>query len=320
MSPRRAGESPPGGGDGDLGGREDAVLTARGLTVEYGTGAASAVAVDAVDLDIARGERVALVGESGSGKSSLGLAIAGFQTAPTARVSAERVVFGGRTLDRSVRPSAIPHATPGMAMMFQDAMTSLDPVWRIGSQLVAVVRARGGVRRSDAAAEAAGWLRRVGLDDTERVLAARPYELSGGMRQRAMLAMTLAGRPSLLIADEPTSALDASLAREMMELLVASVAESGSALLVISHDIRLCQEFADRVLVMYRGRIVDGGPAADLDASVSHPYARGLLRCVPTLDSYRLEAMPTLADDLAARRPGQVTGPASVAPEPRRTA
>jgi peptide/nickel transport system ATP-binding protein len=270
------------------------VLAVAGLTVRYTTPDGERVtAVDDVDLSVEAGERVAVVGESGSGKSSTGLAVGGFLTHPSIEVTTRSFAFDGRAVERRT-DERMPRRTPGLSMVFQDAMTSLDPVWTVGSQLRAVLRADGGLGRREAAAAAAEWLVKVGLHDTRRVLSARPYELSGGMRQRAMLALALAGRPRLLIADEPTSALDASLSREVMELMVALTEETDAALLIISHDIELCREYANRMVVMYRGRIVDQGPSATIDQTATDPYAKALLTCVPTLEDRSLERLPTL--------------------------
>jgi ABC-type dipeptide/oligopeptide/nickel transport system ATPase component len=180
-------------------------------------------------------------------------------------------------------------------MMFQDAMTSLDPVWTIGSQMHSVLKANDHLSRKASKEKARNWLNRVGLRDTERVLKARPYELSGGMRQRAMLALALAGNPKLLIADEPTSALDASLSREAMDLLVELAEDFGTALLIISHDISLSQEYAERTVVMFEGKIVEQGISSSLAQTATHPYTVGLLQCIPTLESADLEELPTLA-------------------------
>jgi oligopeptide/dipeptide ABC transporter ATP-binding protein len=137
-------------------------------------------------------------------------------------------------------------------------------------------------------------LKKVGLHDTDRVMSSRPYELSGGMRQRAMIAIALSGNPKMLLADEPTSALDASLSRDAMKLLVELTDELGAGLMIVSHDIHLCQEFADRMLVMYGGRIVETGYAASLEFEAAHPYTRALLASVPTLESATLEELPTI--------------------------
>ena len=269
------------------------LLVVEGLSVRFHTSGGWLSAVDDVSFSVGRGERVALVGESGSGKTGTCLAVAGFLTQPNVEISARRVSFDGLDLSRRAR-SRLPRRVPGLAMIFQDASTSLDPVWTIGSQLREVIRATQGLNRRQVAARAVEWLHKVGLSDTERVLASRPYELSGGMRQRAMIALALSGTPRLLIADEPTSALDASLSREAMELLVQLTSEFDTGLLMVSHDIRLCQEFADRMLVMYGGRIVEEGAAADLEREASHPYTKALLRSVPTLESATLEELPTI--------------------------
>ncbi|MCF7548390.1 ABC transporter ATP-binding protein [Pseudonocardia sp. WMMC193] len=266
-----------------------ALLEVRGLSVRYGSHAA---AVRGASVSIAAGEQVALVGESGSGKTSLAMAVAGF-LGGGAVVEADALRFDGADLDRTVR-AGVPRRTPGMTVVFQDAMTSLDPVWTVGSQLVTVIRSARRCGRAEAVGAARDWLVRVGLTDTRRVLRSRPYELSGGMRQRAMLALALAGAPRLLIADEPTSALDASLSRTVMELLRDLTAASGTSLLVVSHDIGLCQEFSDRMLVMYRGEIVDEGRSRSLAETARHPYTHGLLRCVPDLEARHLDRLPTL--------------------------
>jgi peptide/nickel transport system ATP-binding protein len=183
-------------------------------------------------------------------------------------------------------------------MVFQDAMTSLDPVWTIAQQLKSVLSANGSRSRREIADRSHEWLRRVGLPEGDRILRSRPYELSGGMRQRVMLALALCGNPKLLIADEPTSALDASLSRDMMELLVELVRDLGTSLLIVSHDIQLCTEYSDRMLVMYGGRIVEEGPSSSLARDARHPYTMGLLRCVPTLESATLDELPTLSSFL----------------------
>ncbi len=274
------------------------VLTVSDLVVRYESDRSGPPAVDGVGFTIAAGERVALVGESGSGKTTLALAVAGLLTVPGVAISATQLEF----LDVAVRTvprGRLPRRTDGIAMVFQDAMVSLDPVWRIGSQLTATIRARHKVSRSEARGLSLEWLHKVGLDDGERILRARPYELSGGMRQRVMMAIALSGGPRLLIADEPTSALDASLSREVMDLLLTLTRDLGTALLIVSHDIDLCREYSDRTMVMYRGRIVDQGASDTLPATAVDPYTRGLLQCVPRLDRFDLDELPTL-DTIAA--------------------
>ncbi|PZE76593.1 ABC transporter ATP-binding protein [Curtobacterium sp. MCBD17_019] len=277
----------------------DTVLRVRDLTVSYGT----TTAVRHADLEVRRGERVAIVGESGSGKTSLGNAIAGFLEPGTATVTAATLELDGTSIVRTGTGPRIPVRTPGLSMVFQDAMSSLDPVWTIGSQLVAVLRATEKVTKRRARADAIDRLRAVGITDPERVMHARSYELSGGMRQRVMMAIALSSKPSLLIADEPTSALDASLAVGAMELMVDLAEQEGAAVLVISHDIELCRRFTDVVVVMYRGEIVEQIASRDL-AEARHPYTRGLLECIPTLQSARLDELPTL-ESVRARLEGE---------------
>jgi peptide/nickel transport system ATP-binding protein len=266
------------------------VLMVEDLSISYSTGT---TAVQDVSFTIGRGERVALVGESGSGKTTLGLAVAGFLTVPGVRIEARRLTVRGVDVATSSN-SRLPVRTDGVAMVFQDAMTSLDSVWSIGSQLAAVLSNGRKRSRREIADLSRDWLRRVGLTDTERVLKAKPYELSGGMRQRVMIALALCSEPELLVADEPTSALDASLARTTMELLLELTSTVGTSLLIVSHDMELCAEFSDRVLVMHRGVMVDQAPSDALDAPERHPYTRGLLECIPTLDKARLHHLPTL--------------------------
>jgi peptide/nickel transport system ATP-binding protein len=266
------------------------VLSVRDLAVSFHEGSVSAV--QQFDIDVSPGERVAIVGESGSGKSASCAAIAGFITDVGSNVTATRMQFEGRDL-LGTRTSRIPRGVPGISMMFQDAMTSLDAVWTVGSQLRSALAGDTSIARKDRAKHAAEWLRRVGIADTDRVMRARPYELSGGMRQRVMLAIALCGRPRLLIADEPTSALDASLSVEMMRLMIELTESSGSALLIVSHDIRLCEAFADRLVVMFRGSVVEDIAAREL-SNAAHSYTRELVRCVPTLENYRAELLPTI--------------------------
>ncbi|MGO4785761.1 ABC transporter ATP-binding protein [Cryobacterium sp. W22_MBD10_FK3] len=265
------------------------VLRVQDLTVRYG----NIVAVHSANLEVRRGERVAVVGESGSGKTSLANAIAGFLDPLAGEVDAATLELDGVPLSRSGEQERIPRRTPGLSMVFQDAMSSLDPVWSIGSQLIAVLRETEKVGKKQATQDALQWLREVGITDPERVMGAKPHELSGGMRQRVMMAIALSSKPSLLIADEPTSALDASLAVGAMQLMVDLAERVGTAVLIITHDIELCRRFTDFVVVMYHGEIVEQLRSSELD-NATHPYTRGLLACVPTLRSARLDQLPTL--------------------------
>jgi peptide/nickel transport system ATP-binding protein len=268
------------------------VLDVAGLTIQYPTPSGLFTAVDGFGVTLYPGQRVAIVGESGSGKTNSCMAIAGFLD-PAAIVRADRMDFRGQNL-LSRKPAPLPRRSPGLAVVFQDAMNSLDPVWTVGSQLLSVIRTTGRLRRKQAPAVAAEWLGKVGLTDTDRVLRARPYELSGGMRQRVMIALALAGEPKLLLADEPTSALDATLARELMLLLVSLAEELGTSVLLVSHDIQLCQEFTDRTIIMRDGKIVEERESSRLARYAEHPYTQGLLACVPSLDTALLDELPTM--------------------------
>jgi peptide/nickel transport system ATP-binding protein len=276
------------------------IVTIRDLEIAYQTAGVWNTALHSVDLSIKAGERLAIVGESGSGKTTLGMAIGGFLPPSAARLTAKRFRVNGSD-DTDIDPGAIPRHRPGVSMVFQDANTSLDPVWTIGSQLIDVARGArsGGSRRSrkEAHGIARDWLLKVGMRDVDRVMKRRPYELSGGMRQRAMVALALCSEPQLLIADEPTSALDVALAREMMELLTALVRDLGSALMIISHDIELCTEYSDRTAVMYGGRVVEINDSKQIVSQAEHPYTVALTRCIPNLGSAtnaRLDTVPAL--------------------------
>jgi peptide/nickel transport system ATP-binding protein len=230
-------------------------------------------------------ERLGIVGESGSGKSQTGRAILGL-TAPGGRVSAKSLRFDG--IDLLDCPPAQRRALRGgrIAMVLQDPKYSLNPVMTIGAQIVETLRAHRAVSRSRARAHMLEALAAVQIDDPGRVARLYPHEVSGGMGQRAMIAMMLIAQPELLIADEPTSALDVTVQLEVLKIMDRLVAERGMGLILISHDLRLVSSFCDRVLVMYAGRMVEEIAASDL-ANARHPYTQGLLNCLPRLAQSR---------------------------------
>jgi peptide/nickel transport system ATP-binding protein len=230
-------------------------------------------------------ERLGIVGESGSGKSQAGRAILGL-TAPGGRVTAKTLRFDG--IDLLECPPAQRRALRGgrIAMVLQDPKYSLNPVMSIGAQIVETLRTHQPVSRAAARREAVDALAAVQIDDPERVFRLYPHEVSGGMGQRAMIAMMLIARPELLIADEPTSALDVTVQLEVLKIMDKLVAERGMGLIFISHDLRLVSSFCDRVLVMYAGRVVEEIAAADLPQA-KHPYTQGLLNCLPRLAQSR---------------------------------
>jgi len=230
-------------------------------------------------------ERLGIVGESGSGKSQTGRAILGL-TAPGGRVTAKTLRFDG--IDLLDCPPAQRRELRGgrIAMVLQDPKYSLNPVMSIGAQIVETLRTHRPVSRAAARQEALDALAAVQIDDPGRVFRLYPHEVSGGMGQRAMIAMMLIARPELLIADEPTSALDVTVQLEVLRIMDKLVAGRGMGLIFISHDLRLVSSFCDRVLVMYAGRVVEEIAAADLQRA-KHPYTQGLLNCLPQLAQSR---------------------------------
>ncbi len=236
-------------------------------------------------------ERLGIVGESGSGKSQTGRAILGL-TAPGGRVTARRLTFDGIELLHC--PPAQRRALRGgrIAMVLQDPKYSLNPVMSIGAQIVETLRAHRDVSAREARRRALEALAAVSIDDPERVFGLHPHEVSGGMGQRAMIAMMLIAEPDLLIADEPTSALDVTVQLQVLRILDQLVAQRGMGLIFVSHDLRLVSSFCDRILVMYAGRVVEQIESGRLHEA-THPYTRGLLNCLPELGAAR-HPLPTL--------------------------
>ncbi|WP_323991237.1 ABC transporter ATP-binding protein [Nguyenibacter sp. L1] len=264
------------------------VLALEELRVAFG----GVAVLDGVSFTIGRGETLALVGESGSGKSVAALAVMGMLRG--GRVSGGRILFGGAdgAVDLAAMSERALRAYRGrrIAMIFQEPMSALNPAMRIGAQLgecLALHRPelRGGTRRE----AAAGLLARTGIADPDRCLGAYPHRLSGGMRQRVMIAMALAGTPALLIADEPTTALDAGTRGRILALIRDLAAESGTSTLFITHDFGSAAAIADRVAVLYAGRILEDGPIGSVLRAPRHPYTRGLLAAMPDPDGMVLE-------------------------------
>ncbi|HEX5495628.1 MAG TPA: ABC transporter ATP-binding protein [Mycobacteriales bacterium] len=241
-------------------------------------------AVDGVSFSLDEGETIGLVGESGSGKSVTSLAIMGLLPRRGVRVSG-RVDLQGRSLLSLSRNQMRDLRGPELAMVFQDPLSSLNPVVPIGLQITEVLRRHRGLRGDAARKEATGLLDRVGIPDPTRRLREYPHQLSGGMRQRALIAMAVACRARLLIADEPTTALDVTIQAQILELLRELVSERGTALVMITHDLGVVAGLCDRVNVMYAGRIVEQSDRRTLFAEPRHPYTGGLLASIPRLDS-----------------------------------
>lgn len=271
----------------------DSVLAVDGLQVDYNVNGSLARAVSAFTLEVRAGERVAVVGESGSGKTTACMAIAGLLP-EEAVVSADVLRVGAvGVLDR--RQLAVPRRVAGVAVVFQNAMTALDPVWTVESQLAAVIReARPGISRGDVRSEAHDWVEKVGIRDAGRVLRSRPYQLSGGMRQRIMLAIAMSASPMLLIADEPTSALDMTLARDLMDLMIQLTDDMGTALLMITHNIGLCRTYTDWTVVMHQGLIVEQGPSGRVTVEPAEEYSKRLVACAPSFENMDSARLPTM--------------------------
>lgn len=278
-----------------------ALLEVRGLRTVFPTRRGPVAAADGVDLTIAAGEALGVVGESGSGKSVTFLSILGLLR-PPGRVVAGEIRFDGRDL-RALPPREM-RALRGrqMALAMQDALSALNPAFTIGQQLCETLVAHGLARRqADARAQAAALLDRVGIPSAAQRLDDYPHQFSGGMRQRAMIAISLAGRPRLLVADEPTTALDVTLRAQVLDLLDDLRREDGLAVALITHDLAVVAQRCARVVVMYAGQVVESGPTAEVIAAPRHPYTRGLLDSLPRLEEpdRPLHPIPGQVPDLA---------------------
>ena len=274
----------------------EAVLQIRGLRTHFFTESGVAKAVDGVDLDIRAGEVLGLVGESGSGKSVTALSILRLVPNPPGRIVGGEIRFKGRDLlalpwqdIRKVRGREI-------SMVFQEPMTSLNPVFRIGSQIMEVIFAHEpATRRDEARDRAITLLTEVGIPDARTRMDQYPHELSGGMRQRVMIAIALALNPALLIADEPTTALDVTIQAQILDLMLEMKARhEAGAVLLITHNLAVVAETCDRVAVMYGGKIQEIAPVTDLFRDPLHPYTRGLLASLPRVDGEKAARLTTI--------------------------
>jgi oligopeptide/dipeptide ABC transporter ATP-binding protein len=280
---------------------EAALLSIADLHVEFRPDGPPIRALTGVDLEVHAGQAVGVVGETGSGKSVTALSVLGLTTG---HVTGGVIHFDGRNLlelserdKRALRGSEI-------SMVFQEPMTSLDPSFTIGSQLVEVLRAHESMSIGDARRRAVAMLERVRMPHPERVMRQYPFELSGGMRQRAMIALALSCGPKLLIADEPTTALDVTVEAQILSLLSDIRAATGAALMLITHDLAIVAQTCDWVYVMYAGRVVESAPVERLFSAPRHPYTKGLMAAVPTGRQERLHSIQGEPPDPAARNVG----------------
>jgi oligopeptide/dipeptide ABC transporter ATP-binding protein len=257
------------------------------LHTEFRTGAGVVRAVDGVSYTVDAGETVAVVGESGSGKSVTALSVLRLIPDPPGRITSGSVTFAGRDLLTLSEPEMRAIRGSEIGMVFQEPMTSLNPVLTVGRQITETLEQHRGLNRAEAVKRAEALLLQVGIAEPARRLKQYPHQLSGGMRQRVMIAIALACDPKLIIADEPTTALDVTIQAQILELMKALTRDRGIALIIITHNLGVVARYADRVNVMYAGRIVECGPAAEIYHDPRHPYTAALLRSVPRLDRPR---------------------------------
>ncbi len=263
-----------------------ALLTVTDLRVEFPTRRGTLVAVDGISFEVAKGEVLGIVGESGAGKSLTGAAIIGLLE-PPGRIAGGEVRLGDLRIDNLGRDALRRVRGRRIGMVFQDPLTSLNPLYSVGRQIAETVRAHADVSPGEARQRAIDLLIEVGIPGAAHRLDAYPHEFSGGMRQRVVIALALAAGPELVIADEPTTALDVSVQAQVIAVLKRLCRDKGTAVILITHDMGVIAETADRVAVMYSGRIAEIGPVRDVIKSAHHPYTRGLMGAIPTLETGR---------------------------------
>jgi peptide/nickel transport system ATP-binding protein len=264
--------------------RNEHLLEIRGLKTYFATDNGIVHAVDDVDLTIDRGETLGVVGESGSGKTVTALSILKLIAIPPARIAAGQILWQGRDLVPLGPDEMRPIRSKEIGIVFQEPMTSLNPVYTVGEQIAETVREHEGLGRRAALEKAIEMLRLVHIPNPERRVHDYPHQFSGGMRQRVMIAMALSCNPKLLIADEPTTALDVTIQAQILELITEMKERLGMAVMLITHAMGVVAETAQRVAVMYAGKVVEQAPVAELFGNPRHPYTRGLIRSIPRID------------------------------------
>ncbi|MEV2198955.1 ABC transporter ATP-binding protein [Streptomyces fradiae] len=282
------------------------LLEVRDLHVEFRTREGTARAVNGVTYSVDVGETLAVLGESGSGKSVTAQAVMGILDTPPGRITAGQILFQGRDLLTLKEEERRKVRGARMAMIFQDALSALNPVLTVGDQLAEMYTVHRGMSKKDARARAVELMDRVRIPAARERVGQYPHQFSGGMRQRIMIAMAMALEPALIIADEPTTALDVTVQAQVMELLAELRRELGMGLILITHDLGVVADVADRIAVMYAGRIVETAPVHDLYKAPAHPYTQGLLDSIPRLDQKgrELYAIKGLPPSLTAIPPG----------------
>ncbi|MFD7261054.1 ABC transporter ATP-binding protein [Streptomyces sp. NPDC059874] len=287
------------------------LLEVRDLHVEFKTRDGVAKAVNGVDYSVDEGETLAVLGESGSGKSVTAQAVMGILDMPPGRISSGEILFKGKDLLKMKEDERRKVRGAEMAMIFQDALSSLNPVLSVGAQLGEMYEVHRGMSRKDAKAKAVELMDRVKIPAAKERVGDYPHQFSGGMRQRIMIAMALALEPSLIIADEPTTALDVTVQAQVMDLLAELQRELNMGLILITHDLGVVADVADKIAVMYAGRIVEAAPVHAIYKAPAHPYTRGLLDSIPRLDQkgQELYAIKGLPPNLLAIPPGCAFNP-----------
>jgi oligopeptide transport system ATP-binding protein len=288
------------------------LLSVRNLSARFQTERGSVAAVSDVSFDVAAGETLAIVGESGSGKSVTALSLLQLVPSPPGHIESGEILFDGRDLLKLDEEEMRALRGDRIAMIFQEPMSSLNPSLRIGMQIAEPLNVHRRMPWHKALDRAVELIARVGMPDAALRRQSFPHQFSGGMRQRAMIAMALACEPQLIIADEPTTALDVTVQAQILDLLTELANGARAALILITHDLGVVARYADRVAVMYAGRIIESAPARSLYASPKHPYTRGLLQATPRLDSdtqKRLVPIEGQPPDLSNLPPGCAFAP-----------
>ncbi len=289
-----------------------ALLAVQDLKVSFDTEDGVVHAVEGISYEVKPGKTLGIVGESGSGKTVGTLTIMGLTRAANTQISG-KAIFDGEDLLSATEQQMRAIRGDEIAMIFQDPLSSLHPFFTIGSQLVEAIQVHNKVSKAAARTRSAELLTMVGLSDARDRLNRYPHEFSGGMRQRVMIAMALANEPRLLIADEPTTALDVTVQAQILELIADLQAQTGTAMIIITHDLGVVAEVADEIAVMYAGRIVEQASATELFANPQHPYTQGLLASIPRLDRDRTAGL----DPIAGRPPSLIAPPSGCAFHPR---
>lgn len=274
------------------------ILEVKNLSVHFKTGRQIVKAVNNVSFSLGKGEILGIVGESGSGKSTLAYTILNMIPKPNGRLMGGEILYKGTDLLKLKRIASI--RGKEIAMIMQNAMSVLDPVFTVGNQLVENIRLKSGLKRAEAYALSLDILKMLEFDDPELIMRSYPYELSGGMRQRILIGLAIANRPSIIIADEPTTALDVIVQKKIILLLKKIVKELGISLILVTHNFGLVWEICDRAMVMKDGRVVENADVKEIYDDPVHPYTKGLLKSIPTFESDPAKPLPTVEEEMLA--------------------